>query len=545
MNKIWMFCLFVCGLLCLSNASMSSGSLSNVEISAETSLPHYSTYTLGQRANLFVTARILDPYPTPIISYSITNVWNQVIAHGRLAGSRDGALWRASWSIPTNNLGFFKIEVQVLDKGRIFTLPASGSRPEGEVTYCVVPNPLQRYTSSESTAFFGMQGGFSASTTTLLPLLGVHWVLGNLDWAKNTDAAGRLDKYLLRPELYKSNHTYLVAPLHATFNGTPWPLYPLPTLEVLPPPWLRSMSSAERNRAWSVYTKKAASLFTIIFPKIDRRLYQVTWEPNSHWQFLTDKQGLVDWTKIAYQNIHSVDPKAIIIGPTASDLNERAVKWSCQIISLGIGRYLDGWSIHPYTDSRLPYPERLAQLTHGLGSIKKCLLSDGDNHLGIYSTESGDQSQNNGKGLIAQALYVIDSNVIMKAMGLRMSIAFYIADFPKPPNYGLYYNDIPGLPFGSDQLSPKPVAPAYAVMTYMLGATVPDGSVSGLQKSFYAFRFKGKSRQVIVAWSRDGAGHELSIPPGNYHIYGWMGNPMKSNAKQIKVGQFPVYIVYK
>ncbi|MHB1991936.1 hypothetical protein [Metallibacterium scheffleri] len=540
--------LFMMAVICLALVVDSARAMELPNLRVTTSSPNINTFVKGEAADLTVKIGAGASSGSPVVSYIVNDIWGQVVAKGVISVNKIKGVWSGSARIPTSLFGYYKVSVKAVLAGSTLTIQSSGSRPAGFITYSVVPSPRSREDVSEGEAFFGMQGGFSKQTTALLPLLGVHWVLGNLDWGKLAASTNHADIAVprgLQNGGDKGVQRRRIEPLTAQYGGINWPLYPVPTLEVTPPKWLSSLSWPERYKLWSAYCRNAALLFMHSFPDQRQRIYQVTWEPNFPWQFDGSPEQLVKWTKSAFAAVHSVDKDAVVIGPTNSRLNQSAINWSCNMIQLGLSNYVDGWSFHPYTTRSLSASARLAQLISGINHINRCLESHSSRMIPLYSTEAGDQSQNNGKGLIAQALYIVDSNVIMKAMGLRMSIAFYIADFPNPPNYGFYYNDISGLPFGADQLSPKPVAPAYAVMTYMLGATVPDGSVSGLQKSFYAFRFKGKSRQVIVAWSRDGAGHELSIPPGNYHIYGWMGNPVKSNATQIKVGQFPVYIVYQ
>ena len=97
---------------------------------------------------------------------------------------------------------------------------------------------------------------------------------------------------------------------------------------------------AESNRTRMTY-----------FPKQRDNYYQVTWEPDADgglpWRD-TDA-NFVAMYKAVWEGIHQTDPHAVVMGVTYASVQVN-VEWMRRLGPLGIGRYMDGMTIHGYYD---------------------------------------------------------------------------------------------------------------------------------------------------------------------------------------------------
>lgn len=533
-------------LLFIGTISTTRAAQVHISFSGETSAPSISTFSIGSNVVLSfqaVATRALAI--SPVIHLLVYNAQSKLLTQKFIDMNLSSpGHWSATFKPPQRSLGFYRVYAAVhLNNSRI-PLPAKGSLPGKYLTYCIVPNPAHRPALSESESFFGMQGGFSKATTELLPLLGIRWVLGNLNWAYYSPVAP--DKFVDGMQSIKAGVARRqIEPLTAAYSGQAWNLLPLPTLDVTPPKWLDHLPWDKRLIIWSNFCRKAGLFFAKQFPDLPEHVYQVEWEPNFKSQFDGTLEQLVQWQRVAYTALHSADPHAVVIGPTGSRLNAAALAWSSKLIDLGIAKYLDGWSLHPYTTRNASNTIRELQLEHGISTISSELERSTGHVVPIYSTEAGDQSLPVAADELKQARYLVESNVIMDGMGLRMSIAFYIADFKSPQHYGLYYNDINGLPFGSTELSPKPAAPAFAAMTYLLEGARPTGK-DDLGPAITAYRFIRGKTNILVAWTTDNqyALTRLSVQAPQSVVYDWMGNRVPTHHDtDIRIGPNPIYII--
>jgi hypothetical protein len=530
------------------SAACSEVQGSEISLDVSTSSPHVNTFVLGETAVLHATAEVENASAAaPELTVSVRDAQDGVIELKKIAMKSDGKHWTATWEATAAKLGFYRAYVAMDYMGRHIPMAASGSRPEGFVTYCIVPDPASRRKLSEADAFFGMQGGFSEDTTSLLPLLGIHWVLGNLNWTRY--APQNPDQFLTQDTTAglgagATRQGNQIEPMVSVYKGVEWPIYPLPSLEVAQPKWMATLDWEARYAAWAAYCKHAARYFSQLYPDLAERVYQTTWEPNYKFQFDGTLTQLVQWQRIAYEAVHSVDPHAVVIGPTGVGFAPKAMQWTSDLAGFGMWKYVDGWSIHPYTVAQLDSSTRLAALEEGLASIQGTLQSASGKSIAIYSTEAGYQAAATNDSELEQADYIVKSNVIMAELRLRLSMAFYIADFPKKSGYGFYYN-CTTIPFGAPYLSPKPVAPAYAAMTYMLEGAHGVGTQT-LAHGIRIYKFARDGDNILVIWGAHKSSDFVDIPGVNakWKAFDWMGNPISAfnSSGQIKVTQFPEYV---
>lgn len=545
-----LFFLFFQGSACSADQSLG------VSFTVSTSSPHVNTYVLGEKPDIVVSAAMnSSSSAAPTIAVSIKDYEDNVIENKTISMTSSGNRWVADWVAPAERLGFYRAYITMNYMGHTIPVAASGSRPEGFITYSVVPDPASRQKLSESNAFFGMQGGFSDDTASLLPLLGVHWVLGHLDWSQYAPESPEQFLTQIRSDrnaavTATAGRGNQIEPLAPTYKGINWPIYPLPTLEVHQPKWLSSLGWDERYAAWGVYCKRAAQYFSQVYPNLPERIYQVTWEPNYKWKFDGTLFQLVKWQQIAYDAVHSVDSHAVVIGPAGGQVSPSALKWTSDLVDLGMWKHIDGWSLHPYTKVQLDNSGRVAALENGIRSIKEIMHSASARDIDIYSTEAGYQSEPTIDSELNQAEYIVKSNVLMYALNLRLSMAFFVTDYPDRSGFGVngfgfYYNCTPGTPFGARCVSPKPVAPAYAAMTYMLDGAKGEGEIAGTS-GVKIYKFTRNRNNILVIWNTEKSARYVDVPGAGPHsrVFDWMGNPIEAvnTSGQIKVTRFPEYV---
>ena len=241
------------------------------------------------------------------------------------------------------------------------------------MTYCVVPDPA-RPLLDQTAAFFGMAGGFSRQTETLIPLLGIRWLWGNMGWEAFSP---------LGPKQFLE-----IAPPRSTLSdgSRSWPVFFIPSLYGRPPVWAHR-SFHERLAEWPLFVEKAAKYYVRTSPESSERLYQVTWEPDMRTQFDGTPEQLLQWHQAAFNTLHANDPKAKVLGPTSYNVDPNHLGWTDRLLDMGLWRYIDGLSVHTYVPSKDPL-----QLLGALRHLRQKLKAVAQRDIPIYSTESGYQS---------------------------------------------------------------------------------------------------------------------------------------------------------
>jgi hypothetical protein len=516
-----------------------------------TSQPATNTFAVGDTVTVdFKANGLAADAPAPMVRVSVADVFNTVLWKGEATLQKGpGGDWAGSIAPPGGRMGFYRVYANLYANGQQIPVNAAGSRPAGYLTYCIVPNPATRPDVPESRAFFGMQGGFTKDISTLIPLLGVRWVLGNLNWHWYApDEAGQFKI----PEVQKKGDATdgnPIVPYTPVYQGKPWRVYPLPSLYQNPPKWITSHPWEQRAREWRTYCQQAAHLYMEQYPDMEQRVYQVTWEPNDKQQWDGTPDQLVAWHQIAYEAVHQTDPKAVIIGPTAATIAPYFIKWHSTLITLNIWKYLDGYGVHAYTVNpfasiaQRDVGEDQNKLVTGLRMLRDQLSAAAGRNIPIYSTEAGHVSGADPASELVHARNLVESNVIMYGEGLRLSFAFYLNDYTKPPaGFGLYYNlKMDTMPQNTTAVAPKPAAPAYAAMTYLLEGATSMGEVK-FGPGTRAYSFKKGSQKVDVIWTLTDA--PVEVPVQGARVYDWMGNPVTSERPgKVTVGPQPVYIV--
>jgi hypothetical protein len=519
---------------------------------ADTSRPEMSTFALGEPVTLTFTATGLsaadrdlkllldlqDEHAAPVLKTELPVTPNP----DRTA--------TVTFAAPSTRLGFYRVFAR-LSTG--VALPKLNTRPAGFLTYCVVPDPARRPEYSSTETRFGMQGGF-CDKVNVLPYLGIRWVLGDYNWrALEPDRAGQFAEARAAARAKGEN----ARPTNFDWckypgSGRPWRVYQIPTLMFAPKwPVLPETSTyctgtltPDGEKAWRAYCLEAARDNVEKYPDLPERIYQVTWEPVYPWGFKGTDEQLIRIYEIAYPALHEADPKAVVLGPTGGGCTRDAVDWNLTLFRKGLGRYVDAFSTHPYHP--IP-PERLGMIDR-LRELKEGLRQYVGRDLPLFATEEGNATGEDPARELDQARGLIREALIVVGEGFRVHYAFYSTDYPAEPGYGYYYNLNPKIDWGSDKVGPKPVAPAFAAMTFLLEGHSALGPIEWLGDTAVGYVFERGDDVILVLWDWGDSPRTVSIPVGvpRVQLCDWMGNaearPATDGSLNLTLGPEPVYL---
>jgi len=528
-----------------------------ISLTGDTSNPTTSTFIPGEPITLTFHVTGLATNDTRLkLLLDFENEYDKTLQRKEIAITPDSSgNWTTTVPAITDRLGFYRVNVK-LSNGVV--MAPLGSRKGSYLTYCIVPDPSLRKDYPETRTRFGMQGGFSANLNSLLPLLGIRWVLGGYFWnTMEPDHAGQYEA-TLNQELataQKAGKPYGVPEdtQGEVKPGVPWKVYPFPTLYG-PPKWavqdpktkvLNAVIKPEDYTAWTSYAGSAAKGFSLKYPNMDPRIYQITWEPDYPWGFNGDPQQLVQIFSLCYQAIHEADPKAMVMGPTYGGLGGDDDTQFESDLKNGLGKYLDAFSIHPYFAINPEQNDMVDIYRHQEDMIRQYVGHD----IPRIGTEEGYATGEHEDKELLQALTLTRQNLITLGEGYWFNVAFYIADYPSEPGYGYYYNLNPKIAFGTDKVAPKPVAAVYAAQSFLLDGSKSLEPIQWLGKTVLGYVFERDGQITIALWDWGVKGEKISLPVGasKVTVYDWMGNPSEVDAKdgmvELTLGEAPIYVV--
>ncbi len=498
-------------------------------LAADTSRPESSTFATGEPVTATFTATGLAPNTKHVLDVVVKDLHENPIGHATVDVAADATgRWTGTWNAPSDKLGFYRVFPK-LDDGT--TLPKLASRAAGYFTYAVVPDPAKRVDYGPDDSMFGMQGGFN-SKVNVIPYLGVRYVLVGYGWYNTEkDHPGQFAEEVAAAKTagkdFPAKHP---AVENVQYNGKPFPTYVMPGLNAIPPwaaePGTLGTGSAaikpSAEGAFSAFCTAASADFAALYPGYKNNLFQVTWEPVYPWGFKGTDQQLVRIYELAYPALHRGNPKAKVLGPTDGGLGDGDAVWTARLFKLGIGKYVDGLTIHPY----FPLPPEQNGLIDHIDQLKAVIKQYTGHSLPLYGTEQGCATgEDPGKELL-QAYGLIRENLIMIGEGFRINYAFYVHDYPGEPGYGFYYNLQPGAGPGAGKLAPKPVMPAYAAMTNLIEGHRATRRIEWLGPKALGYAYERGDDIVLALWDYSGKPRTVAIPVGNQPVavYDMMGN---------------------
>jgi len=523
-------------------------------LTAQTNHSSTNTFALGETVSLDLRADGLAPNASTGLEIFISDEQGHALAHRSTTILADGAGHaQIELPAPADHYGYYEVKA-TLANGT--ALPAQGTRPAGILSYAVVPDPAKRTDYGPEKSHFGFQGGYN-DKAPVLRYLGAHYFHGGGGWiAMEPSAPGQFTPRTGRIAGGAPGKPWVHLALQdGSPQQAPWHMYAISTVTNAGiPAWaleagtqgkvckgFGALNSAGRQ-AFPGFAGRLAQEFAAVWPDTHPRIYQVTWEPGKTWCFGGTPDQLVAYYALAYDAIHKADTEALVAGPTLFMQTASANELD-GLLAAGLGRYLDVLSIHPYVMPNDIAPEKaqfLPLLHRQLAAVQKAK----GHPVPFIGTENGYESDYGG--LLEQARRDLRVTLMMLGEGARFDFGFYVHDFwdaghpTQIRSFGYYWNLNPRVPFGSDMLSPKPVAPAYAVMSWLLDGSQAQGPASGLSGTQVGYRFLRAGQQTEVVWDY-GNGSTLAVPAGA-KVLNWMGNPV-SHGKTIDLTGSPVYLL--
>jgi hypothetical protein len=177
----------------------------------------------------------------------------------------------------------------------------------------------------------------------------------------------------------------------------------------------------------------------------------------------------------------------------------------------------------------------------------------------VYSTEQGFNSGGIRLRELRQARSTVMSNIILLGEGISFHISFYNQDIqiPMVGNWGFYYDMgfKQGI-FYTDRISPKPIVPAYAAMSFILEGHKSLGEIPNLPNHIRGYKYtevNDKDTVEAVWWDcgniENGLRQTVNIPVGSVdkvEIFDWMGNSstrkVSNGFVNLQLDENPTYI---
>ncbi|HEY3330318.1 MAG TPA: sugar-binding protein [Capsulimonadaceae bacterium] len=520
-------------------------------LSVDTSHPDSSTFATGESVVATFTGSGLAPNSASTITIVVKDEHDAVIGKSSVAVSAgaDGT-FRAPWTAPSDRLGFYRVFPTLADGT---TLAKISSRKAGYFTYAIVPDPAKRADYGAAGSFFGMQGGFNKDVN-VIPYLGVRWILGGYGWSQQEkDHPGEFAENIAAAKAKGQPFPPISQAVEDVwYQGKRWNTFGLPSLNGVPKwaevPGTGGTAQSVINQAsegkWSAYTELAAKQFATLHPAWAKRYIQVTWEPVYPWGFKGTDEQLIRTYQLAYPAIRKGDPNALVIGPTGGGIGEGDVEWAERLLKAGLGKYLDGFAIHPY----FPLPPEQNGLIDRIDSLKSIIRQYVGRDLPLFGTEQGYATGEDPEKEIIQAEGLVRENLILLGEGFRLNFAFYVHDYPGEPGYGFYYN-LSTAAFGANKVSPKPVVPAYANMTNLLDGHKPVQRIEWMGATALGYAYQRGPDVVLALWDYGVKPRSVTLPVGKspVQVFDMMGNsrtlaPSAGGQATVTLTPDPIYI---
>ena len=517
--------------------------VSRITLSGDTNKPEMSMYIPGETITLTFTVTGLVPTDRDLLLNLVTTDARGVELERQPVNvpADQGATWKTEITAAVRGLGFYRVYAS-LSNG--VTLPELGSRAAGYLTYAIVPDPATRKLYPEEQTYFGMQGGFN-SRVNVLPLLGVRFVLdGQFGWdrteperagqflAKQTEANAAGKAFPARAE----TETWTFCKFKVNGIDTPWQVYPISTGWVIPAPkWAQKNPanypkqgplSPEGEKAFRDYCLAAGKAYAALYPDRPRHTFEITWEPCVPWNFIGTIAEVVRLYEIAYPALHEADPKAFVIGPCAAGISNGGQQELEEFLKCGVGKYIDGYSVHPYHAQ----PCEQEGIIRHVRATKELLRKYIGRDLPLFGTEMGYSHQGTPGIDLEHARCATRENLILFGEGFQFNFAFYIHDtgtrLQNDGGYGYFYGLTPGSVCGTCKTGPKPAAPAYAAMSWLLEGHHPVSAIEWLGDTAWGYAYENADDIVLALWDFGDAPRQVTIPVGSTQVeqFDWMGN---------------------
>jgi hypothetical protein len=500
----------------------------------------------GETTTLNTTIR--DEFSNSIATFS-----TGIVANNNGAAS-------ATVTAPSSSLGYYQIEADLADgHAQIAML---GTRPTGIATYAVISDPSTRKDYGDAGSRFGLQGGYSVAQGSVIPYLGVRYVIGpGGGWAAlEPNSSGQFATDRAAANAMGQQYPALDPVTSGlVYNGIPWNTYDLFFISIATiPSWAGPISGTSGNTtnfgALNTAGQSGITAFATAygnevatdFKNQTNHYYQVTWEPEKPGNYSGSAAQLVQYFSLTYAALHAQ------AGPTLFPVDSET-SYGQQIQALwaaGLGSYLDAESMHPYASSATAAPETTNFISDLTTQISLATAAVGHS-IPFIGTEHGYSS--GSITTLQQAEWDIRQAIIVLGLGFKFDFGFYIADFwtvspVETENlYGFYYNLNPHVSFGTNKIGPKIAVPAFSAMTLFLDGTTSNGTISGTTGSQLGYKFTNGAVKTVAVWDYLTTSN-ISIPAsGAVQQCTWMGNCTPATISggniSLSLGPTPIYLI--
>ena len=529
MGKLLYFALFFC----------ACAAWAQPRLVCETSNPDLSLFKKGERVLLKFSASGLTPGKVLSLEIDVRDHKGARVGKKsvQLAGDAAGN-WAAQMDAPSSKFGFYRVWAHLSDGTK---LPKLGSRPEGCVTYAVLPDPQKRKLYSMEDSFFGIHGNGSGKAD-LRPWLGARWQ-GRSQIYSDGDYAKWLSEKKGNEWVSYSQRCFV----HDSDVYSKWPKGELKHL--------RETSRLSKGKIFA--DAKGEEIYSQIFGKIvgqiarqkfynDYNLYQPLWEPD----LTMSDEDIISVYRVARGIIKCLDPDARLIGPCFSHLTRTSPKLHEELFKKGFLEYVDEISIHPY----IKYPVELNGFVENIRALKRLVKKyGGGRDIKIRANESGAHLPNDTKSELLQMCGQVRANLIMLGEGFASNEPFYGYDHCETVDgdYGLCYNlMLPKVRFGPNKLSPRPSFAALSAASFILEGHKSTGCIDYLSDSVLGYCYADADDKCVAAlWNFGDEDCQVDFYAGapEVQISDIMGNRRKLLSKggfvRLTLSSEPIYVI--
>ena len=234
---------------------------------------------------------------------------------------------------------------------------------------------------------------------------------------------------------------------------------------------------------WRTYVKTVATRY-----KGRIQAYEIWNEPNlkDFWSGTSDQ--MLTLTKEASLIIRSVDPKAIIVSPSAT--GDFGIPWLAEFVKKGGGQYVDVIGFHFYVNPHTLLPEDMLPIIH---HVRELLADNGLSNKPVWNTETGwlppekFDSNELAAGFLARAF------ILSWAAGVQR---FYWYAWDNQYTAIVTYNE--------STRSVTPAGYAYGVMQQWLVGTRMDSCTSTPDHT-WTCELKRSGKKEWIVWNTQGS----------------------------------------
>jgi hypothetical protein len=506
----------------------------------------YSTiFTVGEDYNVLVGIDVTGyAYLNPsfVLKYAVYDLWGQKIAAGAggcvVYNSSDKSRVlsvRILPEIPSGMTGWFKLKFELISRGKPFPLKST-------ITMAIVPADSRTGDSRKS--YFGigyssfaattpqMLPDFSDNTAVMLKKMGADWlkVWIKLDRLKQQNGTGF--------DWSKGDKLLSIAARHdLNIMGVPV--------------GVKGADDAAKIKSWKKSIKVLAQKYK---GKISS--WEIWNEPNSR-HFPGNRALYAELLKVAYKEIHRIDPAAIVCFGGITGVKEH---WITSIVRCGSGPYMDAVAFHPYRVASAE-PEKASEKA-SVGYGRRSLQSDikamktvvdslpptpeGKRGRKLWITETGYSTY----GLKHAPLHAPVSEIEQASLLVRKMLMSYALGVDRFFWWKIFSTTGGGMGILSvpvEGCMPKPAYAAYAVLKKMIGSAENGEyrAVSG--KDIYYCKIKKAEGNLLIVWTLNKNKYfKFPVRGTNVLVVDIMGNEQQIKSEngfvKLKLTRLPIYI---